>query len=146
MVTTPGQQLLHARGDARGVGDRDRRGRDAEVVGPQRRDPPRHLLDRRALRLGVDEVDAIAALARDRREHQHAHAGDGLLALAQPVPAAVPEDVGRLAEHDGRPADAMAQRLAQSRPAYQTNGTSRFTDRQYSSYASPSCARRRRSS
>src|SRR5207244_7380354 len=89
------------RRDAGRVVDRDGGGRDADVVGCQRRHPSRHLLDRRPRTLPVDDVDAVTALAHDRRERQRADARDLLLALAHPVAPAVPAHVGRLDEDHG---------------------------------------------
>jgi hypothetical protein len=66
----------------------------------QRGDALCDLLDRCALRLRVVEMHAVAVLARHRREHQHAEAGNGLLALPHAIATAVPTHVRRLAEDD----------------------------------------------
>jgi hypothetical protein len=65
-----------------------------------RRDRARDVVDRRAGALAVDDVDAMAALARDGGQHERPDARHLLLALAHAIHPPVPADVRRLDEHD----------------------------------------------
>jgi hypothetical protein len=94
-------QRLHALRDARGVVDGDRRRRDADVVGRERGDAARDLVDRCPGALAVDDVDAMPLRTRDRREREGPDAGDLLFPLAHPVPASIPTDVRWFDEDDG---------------------------------------------
>ena len=78
------------------------------MVGGEGEHAPRHVVERRARALAVDDVHPVPRRPRHRGEHERPDAGDVHLALTHTVHPPVPADVRRLDEDDALRAHAAS--------------------------------------